>query len=412
MVRVVMRLVGALLALAGLALAAVGVWFATQLGGTGTATFTASPGTARPIVLPPDVLNRVDADVTVTATPGAGGRVWMALANPSDASAVLGDARHLVATGVDVGDWLLLTEQRGTAQATDLAAAELWRDQDDADEPVSMTVRQVEAPEAVVVVAEEGTVSSVTMTINDKTWFVEAVVAALVGLFLLVVGLVLAWPRRRPRPAGARRRRRRTRRHLTRPTPPTPPPPAPPPPTAPPPAPPPPTRPHRRTHRPSSRPGARPRRTPPRDPTSHPPYRRRRHRPRRRARPRRVRRHDGRPRRSPPRPRGGVGRRPAQHRRRHPDRRAAPRRRRGGRRRRRRSRQAGPGGGPRRRRADGRRRGRRAGRGRRGHRRAPRGGGRAHRPGAVAGPRLAAGHPLDHAGRGGEHPVPARHGVP
>ena len=41
MVRVVMRVVGALLALAGLALAAVGVWFATQLGGTGTATFTA-----------------------------------------------------------------------------------------------------------------------------------------------------------------------------------------------------------------------------------------------------------------------------------------------------------------------------------------------------------------------------------
>jgi len=205
MVRVVMRVVGALLALAGLALAAVGVWFATQLGGTGTATFTASPGTARPIVLPPDVLNRVDADVTVTATPGEGGRVWMALANPSDATAVIGDARHVVATGVEVRDWVLETGERGTAQATDLAGAELWRDQDDADEPLSMTVTQADAPESVVVVAEEGTVATVTMTISDKTWFVEAVVAALVGLFLLVVGLVLAWPRHRNRgtPASA-----------------------------------------------------------------------------------------------------------------------------------------------------------------------------------------------------------------
>ena len=204
MVRVVVRVAGALLALLGLALAAVGIWFATQLGGTGTATFTASPGTARPILLPPEVLNRVDADVTVTATPGAGGRVWMALANPSDATAVIGDARHVVATGVDVPDWLLETRERGTEQAADLATAELWRNQDDADEPLSMTISQADAPEAVVVVADEGTVASVTMTINNKTWFVEAVVAALVGLFLLVVGILLAWPRHhRSRPAPA-----------------------------------------------------------------------------------------------------------------------------------------------------------------------------------------------------------------
>ena len=207
MVRVVVRVVGALLALAGLALAVVGVWFATQLGGTGTATFTASPGTARPVLLPPEVLNRVDADVTVTATPGEGSRVWMALANPSDATAVVGDARHVVATGVDVRDWLLETEQQGTTQATDVTDAELWRDQDDADEAISMTVSQANAPETVVVVAEEGTLASVTMTISDKTWFVEAVVAALVGLFLVVVGLVLALPRRhrhqdRPEPAS------------------------------------------------------------------------------------------------------------------------------------------------------------------------------------------------------------------
>ena len=43
------------------------------------------PATADPVLIGPDVLNRVDADVVVTATPTAGGSVWMALANPSDA---------------------------------------------------------------------------------------------------------------------------------------------------------------------------------------------------------------------------------------------------------------------------------------------------------------------------------------
>ena len=68
MVTIVARVVGALLALAGLALTVVGVWFATQLGTSGTAEFTVRPATGDPLVIRPDVLNRVDADVVVTAT--------------------------------------------------------------------------------------------------------------------------------------------------------------------------------------------------------------------------------------------------------------------------------------------------------------------------------------------------------
>jgi hypothetical protein len=197
---IVTRVVGALLALVGLVLTGVGVWFATQLGGSGTATFTTSPGTGEPVVLRPDVLNRVDADVTVTATPTGGGRMWMALANPSDATAVLGDAPHLEVTGVSVSGWSLETTHRGSGGPADVTTAELWRNQDDAPGPVTMTVEQAEAPETLVVVPEEGKVATVTMTVTDKTWFVEAVVAALVGVFLLVVGVLLLWPRRR-RPA-------------------------------------------------------------------------------------------------------------------------------------------------------------------------------------------------------------------
>ena len=203
MMTVVKRLVGALLALAGLALTVVGVWFAMQLGTSGTARFTVRPATTDPVLIRPDVLNRVDADVVVTATPGAGGTVWMALANPSDATAVLGSARHVDVTGVSVQDWELETAVRGSGAATELGAADLWRQQDEGTGPVSLTVQQDEAPETLVVATEGAPLRSLTFTVVHKTWFVEAVVAALVGLFLLVVGVVLLWPRRHPRPAEA-----------------------------------------------------------------------------------------------------------------------------------------------------------------------------------------------------------------
>ena len=42
--------------------------------------------------------------------------------------------------------------------------------------------------------------SSLTLTVVDKSWFVEAVIAALIGLFLLVVGVVLVTSRRARHP--------------------------------------------------------------------------------------------------------------------------------------------------------------------------------------------------------------------
>ncbi|WP_377641258.1 hypothetical protein [Oryzobacter terrae] len=197
------RLVGVLLALVGLALTVLGGWFATELGTSGTAQFTVRPATSDPIVIRPEVLNRVDADVVVTATPAAGGRVWMALANPSDATAVLGDSRHTRVTGVDVRDWLLTTRSAGSGDAAEgLGVADLWRQQDQGDLPVTLTVEQAEAPETLVVASEGGPLRSLTFAVTDKTWFVEAVVAALVGLFVLVVGVLLAWPRRPTHPSG------------------------------------------------------------------------------------------------------------------------------------------------------------------------------------------------------------------
>ena len=196
MTTIVKSVVGAVLALLGLALTVTGAWFATQLGSSGTAQFTASPATSDPVLIRPSVLNRVDADVVVTATPAPGASVWMALANPSDAAAVLGDARHVAATGVGVRDWVLLTRTSGTGEAPALGAADLWRQQDSAEGPVTLTVQQDEAPETLVIATQGGELETLTFTVVDKTWFVEAVVAVLAGLFLLLAGGALLWPRR------------------------------------------------------------------------------------------------------------------------------------------------------------------------------------------------------------------------
>ena len=196
MTTIVKSVVGAVLAVLGLALTVTGAWFATQLGSSGTAQFTARPATSDPVLIRPGVLNRVDADVVVTATPAPGATVWMALANPSDAAAVLGDARHVAATGVGVRDWVLLTRTSGTGEAPELGEADLWRQQDSAEGPVSLTVQQAEAPETLVIATQGGELETLTFTVVDKTWFVEAVVAVLAGLFLLLAGGALLWPRR------------------------------------------------------------------------------------------------------------------------------------------------------------------------------------------------------------------------
>lgn len=203
MVTIVTRVVGALLALLGLALTIVGVWFATRLGGSGTAEFTVRPQAGRPVLVTPEVLNRVDGDVTVTATPAGGARLWMALANPSDATAVLGRSQRLEVTGIDVREWALRTTSTGTEPAPGLGTADLWRQQDDGTGPVSLTVEQARAPESVVVAADGGSIGTLTLSVSDKRWFVEAVVAALVGLFLLVAGVVALWPRRRRHPVAS-----------------------------------------------------------------------------------------------------------------------------------------------------------------------------------------------------------------
>lgn len=190
------RVVGGLLALIGLVLTVIGLWYAFHLGGSGTATFSASASGTNPVLVPQTVLNRVDGVVKVTAVPRKGGAVWLAAAAPSDAKAVLDKTAHTTITGVDTKPWKLETASSGTGAAPALSATDVWRNTATGEGPVSMTIEQANAPETVIAQATKGQIERVDLTWERKSWFVQSVIAALVGLFLLLSGLSLLWTSR------------------------------------------------------------------------------------------------------------------------------------------------------------------------------------------------------------------------
>ena len=195
------RVVGGILALLGLVLTVVGLWYAIHLGGGGTATFSSKANGTNPVLVPQTVLNRVDGVVKVTATPRSGGTAWLAAAAPSDAKAVLGSTAHTTVTGVSTQPWQLETSTAGTGQAPALAATDVWRNTETGNGAVTMTIEQANAPETVIAQATKGQLDRVEVTWEHKSWFVQSVIAALVGLFLLLSGASLLWTSRPGRPA-------------------------------------------------------------------------------------------------------------------------------------------------------------------------------------------------------------------
>lgn len=193
------RVVGGLLALIGLVLTVFGLWYAVHLGGSGTATFSAPASGTNPVLVPQTVLNRVDGVVKVTAVPRQGSTVWLAAAAPSDAKAVLTKTAHMSVTGVSTQPWKLETTTSGTGATPALAATDVWRNTTTGEGPVSMTIEQADAPETVIAQATKGQIERVDLTWERKSWFVQSVIAALVGLFLLLSGLSLLWASRHER---------------------------------------------------------------------------------------------------------------------------------------------------------------------------------------------------------------------
>lgn len=199
MSRTAPKVVGVALALLGLLLTGAGSWFAAHLGGSGAATFTVRPTAGAPLVVGPAVLNRVDSPVRVTVTPAKGATGWVGVAAPSDAAAVLGTDARLLVTGVDVRSWTARTTTSGAGVPdTDLRTADVWVRSQTGPGAVTMTLFQSDAPQTLVVLVDNGRLASVTLTWVHKAWFVQAVVAALIGLALLAGGALLLLPRPAP----------------------------------------------------------------------------------------------------------------------------------------------------------------------------------------------------------------------
>lgn len=185
----ILRLTGVVLTLIGLVGAVIGGWFLTNIGTSGTATFTADPA-QRVVVLAPDVLNRVDHPIEVTAT-GAGD-LWAGTARPSDVEALLGDGSRVEVTGVEVADWSLVGADAGKGRTVDPAALDIWQQTATGSGEITHTIEQADAPQSLVISAPAGAeVDSVTMTVADSGWGTTALVVLIVGLLLLAAGLAL-----------------------------------------------------------------------------------------------------------------------------------------------------------------------------------------------------------------------------
>jgi hypothetical protein len=196
------RVLSAALTVIGLALVVIGAWFTVHLGSSGSATLRSTPAHGALVVVEPSVLNRVDAPATVTAVAAPGTTIWMGRTTPTDADAIVGAADHTSVTGSHLRDWSLVVSRAGAGTAPDLAAADVWRQTATGQGRVHLNVEQTGAPESVVIAAPDGTpvdLTSVTVTVERRTWFFQALLVTLVGLLATVTGAAALW-QARPRP--------------------------------------------------------------------------------------------------------------------------------------------------------------------------------------------------------------------
>lgn len=185
----ILRVAGTVLALLGLVGIIVSGWFLAAIGTSGTATFTTQPD-QRVVVLEPDVLNRLDAPVEVTAT--GEGTLWAGTARPSDVEALLGESTRTKVTGVDVSEWALTTTETGKKAPADTATLDIWQSSVSDKGSVTATIDQAEAPQSLVISAPEGAqVTDLEFTVSDTRWSTTAIVVLVVSLLVVLSGLVV-----------------------------------------------------------------------------------------------------------------------------------------------------------------------------------------------------------------------------
>lgn len=194
------RLLGVVLTLAGVAALLFGGWFARSLGTEGQATFTTTPQAGLPIVIDAQTNARTDLPLLISATGQDGVPITVSIASPSDATALLGESRHVRVTGIEVRDgllsaereWALLTETVGTGDPITPTTADLWRSQETTDGTAQIEGDLEAAPETMILSTPDGErIDALTMEWTNPAWFYQALSIVFAGLLIALVGLAL-----------------------------------------------------------------------------------------------------------------------------------------------------------------------------------------------------------------------------
>lgn len=122
------RAAAVLAAVLGLTLTIGGLWLATRVGTSSTATFTGKPqARRRRPAHPPGAQPTMPANVRITATAQGGGKVWLGATTPSDAKAVLGDSARFEASGAQLSGRVLTLRSTGAGATPAIGQANIWR---------------------------------------------------------------------------------------------------------------------------------------------------------------------------------------------------------------------------------------------------------------------------------------------
>jgi uncharacterized iron-regulated membrane protein len=190
------RIAVAVAALVGLALVVFGAWFAFVLGPKGTAVFHATSNA--PLVIGPNVLNRVQAPVTVNANADSG-PVFLGTGVPQDVDELVGQSKHNFVASASFPARTLTIETLGSGDLADPSDSHIWR----ATGEGSITVTQDQAPQSVLVYPTKGGSVDVDVSVARNTWFLQSLVALVVGLIVLAFAGGWLWQNRRTPPAEA-----------------------------------------------------------------------------------------------------------------------------------------------------------------------------------------------------------------
>ena len=211
------RALGAVMAVMGLALAALGAWTALKLGPTGEVHFSATSKATGTIVVEPGILNSLNLPVRIKATRGDGGAVWLAATQSTDAGAVLAKSAVSTVSGVHFPAGTLDLRVSGAGAVHDISTADIWRISSKGAGSAELLVGQGRGPETAVVTSGDATALTnvtVTLTWAQRSWFFEALAAALIGAIVAAFAINdVSNSRRTARWAHAvRTRRSRVRR--------------------------------------------------------------------------------------------------------------------------------------------------------------------------------------------------------